>query len=52
LGTIRTGRLPDEGGAMMGRIDASSDADVVVSEFSELADALVGGGSSRYGPRR
>jgi putative hydrolase of the HAD superfamily len=52
LGTIRTGRLPDEGGAMMGRIDADSDADVVVSEFSELADALLDGGSSRYDPGR
>ena len=52
LGTIRTGRLPDEGGAMMDRIDSGSDADVVVSEFSELADALLDGGSSRYGSGR
>jgi putative hydrolase of the HAD superfamily len=40
LGTIRVGRLPDEGGGMMVAFEPADDADRVIERFAELPAAL------------
>ena len=42
LRTIRTGRLPDEGGVGLGEIDLDRDADVVILAVADLAAAALG----------
>lgn len=41
LRTIRTGRLPDEGGGMMVAVGGSDDADDVLDPFAEIVPAIL-----------
>jgi putative hydrolase of the HAD superfamily len=49
LRTIRTGRIPDEGGARMVTVDEGADADTVVADVTDLAAAVLGSGRGVVG---
>lgn len=48
LRTIRTGRVPDEGGATIPTTDQGVDADVVVDAIADVAPAVLGDWSVRH----
>ena len=50
LATIRSGRVPDEGGGRLIGIDAASDADLAIDDFPTLAATLVAAAAPGLAP--